>query len=750
MSEARRVEERISNVRIRILGRLAPAFGLLLLALVAAVTWISAELRSREFGAHRAALEELLLIEIAREVDVLELALEQISRSPQTLEALRDGDSERLIELHRKRFARLKDRHGITHLYFNDAHRRNIVRVHKPQQSGGEIDRHTTREAERTGHVSHGLEIGLFGTLTLRVVAPVSIDGARVGYIEVGRDIERIIEQVRRVSAAQIFVIIRKEALSRDEWLSSPASVNRESEWERLPNHVLVGSEAPDPTAGTWLAEASRLSAPERAEIRIEAAGDGGLLAVFAVPVTDFTGRPVADLVSAVDASPWLQAYQRIFTFGVTGTLAALLLLVGLSWRLLGNLQRHLDASYRDEELVRTELEEQVEERSSALLREAEARRGLESELAQAQKIEAVGQLTGGIAHDFNNLLTVIAGNLELLKSKLSDDQLLDFAEDALASARRGAELTAQLLAFSRKQALQPRDFDLAALVDSTVKMLQRTLGETFAVDVDNGDRRWMCRADPTQMQTVILNLALNARDAMSAGGRLRFRLSHAEESFEGDEAREYVALSLQDAGTGMDEATMNRIFEPFFTTKEKGRGTGLGLSMVYGFARQSGGHVAVESALGEGTTVTIFLPRAERAEMAASDAAVSATGDNPTGSGQTILLVEDDPAVRQLISEMLRALGYVPTAAGDAGEALELTSHTRFDLLLTDVVLPVMSGPDLARELVTRQPDLKVIYASGYTEQMPLWSPDAGPATLLSKPFQRDDLARAIAAALG
>jgi len=212
------VEERIDNVRIRILGRLAPAFGLLLLALVAAVTWISAEWRSREFDARRAALEELLLIEIANDVDGLELALGQITKSPQTLDALRDGDQGRLLALHRERFAQLKDRHGITHLYFSDAHRQNVLRVHNPQRSGGEINRHTTLEAERTGRASHGLEIGLFGTLTLRAVAPVSIDGAHIGYIEVGRDIERIVERDPIIFEidAQIAVVVDRVGADGD------------------------------------------------------------------------------------------------------------------------------------------------------------------------------------------------------------------------------------------------------------------------------------------------------------------------------------------------------------------------------------------------------------------------------------------------------------------------------------------------------------------------------------------------------
>jgi PAS domain S-box-containing protein len=380
-------------------------------------------------------------------------------------------------------------------------------------------------------------------------------------------------------------------------------------------------------------------------------------------------------------------------------------------------------------------------------LKEAEER------LRQAQKMEAVGQLTGGIAHDFNNLLAVIVGNAELLADRIGAND----AEVAavLRAAGRGAELTQRLLAFSRRQPLDPRKVNLDRLVVGMHQLLHRTLGESIEIEIVPGPPLWNIVADPGQLENALLNLAINARDAMLGGGRLVVRTANARLE-EGDLAShmeiapgDYVSLSVGDTGAGMTPEVLGHAFEPFFTTKDVGMGSGLGLSMVYGFARQSGGDVSIESKPGEGCTVTIYLPRAEEAaEQSASDQRVSA----PRGRGETVLVIEDDTDLRELAQAMLERLGYRVLAAGNAVAGLELLeSETAVDLMLVDVQLPGgVSGLDLAEQVMARSPGTRILFMSGYARPQgrAVRALPKG-AEMLPKPFYRMDLAQRVRAVL-
>ncbi|HEU5042170.1 MAG TPA: ATP-binding protein, partial [Gemmatimonadales bacterium] len=392
-----------------------------------------------------------------------------------------------------------------------------------------------------------------------------------------------------------------------------------------------------------------------------------------------------------------------------------------------------------------------------AYLRDVTERKSLEDQLRQAQKMEAVGQLAGGIAHDFNNLLTAIQGNTELLLTALEprDARRMDVLEIARA-AHRAATLTRQLLAFSRKQVLQPRIVSLNAVVSDLTTMLRRIIGEDVELRVDLDPALGRVLADAGQLEQVITNLAVNARDAMPHGGMLTLRTRNlsADEVPAGDPEAppllgELVALSVADNGTGMDERTQARLFEPFFTTKELGRGTGLGLATVYGIVRQSGGHIRVSTRLHEGTTFTVYLPRVEgQLELEPSEESEPAAAP---GTG-TVLVVEDEESVRVLARRVLTARGYHVLDAADAAEALTLTDggRRRIDLLVTDVVMPGMGGPALAERLVAAQPGLRVLYISGYAEEaiQRQGSLPAGGA-LLEKPFTADQLASRVREAI-
>ncbi len=393
----------------------------------------------------------------------------------------------------------------------------------------------------------------------------------------------------------------------------------------------------------------------------------------------------------------------------------------------------------------------------SARKRDEAERERLTNELFQAQKMQAIGQLTGGVAHDFNNLLTIMMGSLELVGLGAgSSPQVRPHLDAAMDAVVRAAALTRRLLAFARKQPLRPRAVNLNRLVAEAEALLRRTLGEAIEIEMVLGAGLWACQVDPTQLDSALLNLAINARDAMPEGGKLtvetanaRLDRAYAREHPE-VEAGQYVMLAVSDDGQGMDEETRRQAFEPFFTTKELGRGSGLGLSMVYGFVKQSGGHVRIYSEPGEGTTVRIYLPRAH--EPASREGPAADHVIERGGAGRLVLVVEDDAAVRGVILEMLERLDYRTLAAEDARSALALVEATP-DLagVLSDVVLPGgVNGPELARRARQRRPGLPVLFMSGYTENAIIHSGRLDPGVaLIEKPFAREALAFALAQVL-
>jgi signal transduction histidine kinase/CheY-like chemotaxis protein len=408
----------------------------------------------------------------------------------------------------------------------------------------------------------------------------------------------------------------------------------------------------------------------------------------------------------------------------------------------------------------------ELRDRTRQLEEEARRRAAVEETLRQSQKMEAVGQLTGGIAHDFNNLLTIILGNLDTLRRRLIQapadqtlaglsDRILTPLESASQASRSAAQLTHQLLAFARKQPLKPVAVDLNRLISSMSEMLRRTLGEFVSIETVLGGGLWQALADANQVENALINLALNARDAMPNGGCLTIETANAylDDAYVarfGDlAAGQYVILSVTDTGTGIPPAVLERVFEPFFTTKQAGSGSGLGLAMVHGFVKQSGGHIQIYSEMGHGTTVKIYLPRLLSASAVASvpaerPEAVSVRGARPQ---ESIMVVEDNDGVRDYARAALEEFGYSVLAARDGAEALRIIDGARVDLLFTDVVLPgSIGGRILADKVLELRPGLPVLFTTGYTRNAIVHDGRLDPhVQLLGKPYTQQDLARKI-----
>lgn len=412
-----------------------------------------------------------------------------------------------------------------------------------------------------------------------------------------------------------------------------------------------------------------------------------------------------------------------------------------------------IDAIYEDGELIGfAKITRDITERRRA----SELLGQTQKALFQAQKMEALGKLTGGVAHDFNNVLQVMRGNLEMLEKKYgSDAWSAERLSNAIDAVDRGAKLASQLLAFGRQQPLAPIVINPARQLRALEDLLRRALGEAIEIESVVADDLWNTAVDPHQLENVILNLAINARDAMPEGGKLTLELSNAEFDDEYVVSRpevaagQYVMLAVTDTGTGMSQEVMERAFDPFFTTKPEGQGTGLGMSMAYGFVMQSGGHIRLYSEVGEGTTVRVYLPRSVASPVDTDQG----TADGLKHGNETILVVEDDPKVRETVIELLSSLGYAVLKARNAEQALTVVeSGVHIDLLFTDVVMPgSLRSPEMVRRAVQIRPALKVLYTSGYTQNAIVHGGRIDPGVeLLSKPYSRQQLAFKVRQVLG
>ncbi|WP_114951270.1 CHASE sensor domain-containing protein [Sphingosinicella terrae] len=448
------------------------------------------------------------------------------------------------------------------------------------------------------------------------------------------------------------------------------------------------------------------------------------------VPVQS-SGERIGSVLLVSDAEPVSRRLNRYMVMGLLVVMAALVIIVlGIGQNALRRANRKLEERANTLVATNAELKVQITERTRA-----------EDQLRQSQKLQALGQLTGGIAHDFNNLLTVIQGSADMLRRPgLDEAKRIRFADAVVQASSRAAALTGQLLAFARRQPLQPEVIDVNALIQGMTDLLDRTLGERIAIATDLTAGRCAVEADRAQLESALLNIAVNARDAMPDGGTLTIGTALREEGADGN----MVAIFVTDSGFGMDAETLGRAIEPFFTTKSMGKGTGLGLSQVYGFATQSGGDVRISSTPGVGTTVTLLLPFSGDALDHRDEARVGRLQPRRTGR---ILLAEDNEEVGEFAQTLLSELGHEVRWARTGEEALELAAREPFDAVFSDVVMPGMSGLELAEVLAAQQPQLPVILTTGYSDEIAETGTGGRPVIL--KPYRLETLSSALDQAL-
>ena len=478
--------------------------------------------------------------------------------------------------------------------------------------------------------------------------------------------------------------------------------------------------------------------------------------------IPDVVGQKLREMVPD-EADAWIARYGEVLRTGVPIRFEQELIATGryleLSAFRLGNAEDRLVAVLFKDATARRRAEEALRKLNETLearvVDEIAERRAAEVALQRAQRMESIGKLTGGVAHDFNNLLQIISGNLQLLGPDVAGNERAERRiANAMAGVQRGAKLANQLLAFGRRQPLEPKVINVGKLISGMEDLLRRSIGEAVEMETVVSGGLWNTFADPNQVENAVLNLAINARDAMDGMGKLTIEvrntiLDHDYAAKNHDvEPGQYVMLAVSDTGTGISSEVIEHVFEPFFTTKPEGKGSGLGLSMVYGFLKQSGGHVKIYSEDGQGTTVKLYLPRVHEDEDIATGPEIVDAG----GGSETILVVEDDEEVRVTVTELMRELGYHVLTAKDAASASSiLESGVKIDLLFTDVVMPgPLRSPELARKARERIPGIAVLFTSGYTENAIVHGGRLDPGVnLLTKPYTRQALARRVRDAL-
>ncbi|MFO7536117.1 MAG: cache domain-containing protein [Kiritimatiellia bacterium] len=836
-----------------LLRRLLPSLALMVLLLMVGaglllyrqhrrqLAWETVADSTNVFGALRAAMEH--------QASGLKAAAQPIAVSGRLQKALREGDADRLLDDWKSVFETLRQESHISTLCFFDTNRVALMRVHMPDLRGDRVDRFTAREAERTGRTASGIELGPMGTFTLRVVQPVFEAGSRVGYVELGKEIDKLLQLLHLRSGNQLAVTIRKDRLDRAAWEAGRRRLGRKADWDLLAQRVvLYASQGSLPDAfAAWVDRAA--SGQAGSETDTEIASQGKTWRVAATPLPDASGNEVGELLVMRDISAEKAAFvRRLILYATAGTVL-LALLMGFIYVLLNRADAALraqQASLRESEekhrtlftemmegfalheiicdeagkpadyrflainpafermtgrkagdlLGRTVLEvlpgterHWIETYGKVALTGAPARfesfsaemgkhfvvtafrpapnqfacvfsditqhKRAETELQNMQKLQSVGTLAGGIAHDFNNILMGVFGNIALAKEDLPKDHpgyvSLEEAEKAM---NRAVRLTKQLLTFAKGGEPVKENVSLGALVEEVARF--DLSGSNVRLECRPAADLWLAEVDKGQIQQVISNLTINARQAMPEGGRLYIALENAlvpEGAVAGLAPGKYVRVTLRDEGTGIEHKHLARIFDPYFTTKQSGNG--LGLAIAYSVIQKHGGRIGVESELGKGTTFTLYLPASE-----AQPASQTESPDGkctPLGRPARILVMDDEETVCALVSRMLARGGYSAATAPDGQQAVTLYKEAMaagapFDAVIMDLTIPGgIGGKEAIRLLLAVDPQARVIVSSGYAGDPVMANyADYGFKGIAAKPYTQSELRKVLGQVLG
>jgi len=679
---------------------------------------------------HIDAVEELFDRKLNSDVELMSATIEMIFSNPEIRAAWLARDKKALLELASSLMPKLRDRYRITHFYFHGPDRVNFLRVYNPEKSGGLVNRYTLLEAERTGKPFSGLELGQSGTFTLRTVHPWKINGQLVGYIELGEEIEHIIEKLQAVLGVELYALIYKKYLNRNSWETGMKLFDRSADWSEMGRFVISSRTMPTVPEGLKNFLKTAPQAEMATATDLELFMEDRIYRVGIMPMTDARGEDVGELAMLFDVTA-----QKSYARDSIMRVLAISIAVGgglilLFYRTLGKVEAEL-ARHRNH------LEELVEKRTTELTRineqlrlEFEERKKSESEkqnlraeLLQSQKIESLGRLAGGLAHDFNNILNAMKGFAEFTLMEMDDDDpFRENIENIRKAGIRGEALIQQLLAFSRKQMIKPENLRLNDLVNNMDAIYKRLLKENVKINFIPAHDLWNIKADRSQVEQILMNLVLNANDVMaSSGGEITIETKNhiitpkEAKTHSGAEKGQYVQLAVSDTGPGMSEEVRAQIFEPFFTTKASG--TGMGLATVYGVVKQNGGFIDVESEPGQGSSFKVYFPRSfdfhEDRNLEEDNAELAA------GGGETVLVVEDQNDVRDFVSKVLSQVGYNVLQASDGEDALNITKKygKSIDLLLTDLVMPKLGGVEIAKQIKNEHPNIKILFMTGYIE---------------------------------
>ena len=642
-------------------------------------------------------------------------------------------------------FKRMLSKYNITHFYFHDLDKTCFVRLHNPLQDGDYINRFTLANAALEDKPSSGIELGPMGTFTLRTVHPWHINDKLAGYIELGEEIEHIIVKLTKIFDVGIFVVINKSQLEHTKWEQGLKMLGHKANWDISADFVIISycqKEVPQE-----IIKQLEIQKADNKHHLFKITKEDRISKAGFIPLNDVQGKNIGQMIVVQDITAKGVYLRRLILISTIITVLIGLILLALFYVYISRLVSKLKIAYKnmkveienrkqaeeDLQKYRKQLEEIVTKRTaqlkianeqmdhdiSELKKERTEKSKLEAQLRQAQKMKAIGTLAGGIAHDFNNILAALIGYIELTLDDLPKKTIAyDNLEQSLICCNRAKDLVKQILTFSRKTEIEKKKIQIDPIVREVLKMLRSSLPTSIDIQQSIEPDPGFILADPTQIHQIILNLCTNAYHAMEEhGGILEVTLMNIDFMTETKVNNQwlkkgsYVRLTVSDTGCGMDEATLERIFEPFYTTKKPGRGTGMGLSVVYGIVKNYGGTITVSSILGKGTIFEIFLPSIH----GVISEEVESSQSIPKGT-ETILLVDDEKSIVDITKQMLERLGYTVFGKTSSTDALDAfcAEPDKYELVITDLTMPDISGEQLARKLLNIRKDIPIILYSG------------------------------------